>query len=130
MDTSTTNIFETASRSKLRFAFKGVIGTEELWDMSVETLDLIFKTLNAQARMTNEESLLGTKTRQEEELLLKIEIVKHIVKTKLDEAEARLKIQEKRQKRQEILETKANKEKADLAGKSLEELDKMLEELN
>ena len=42
-----TNMFEIAARNKFRFPFKGMISTEDLWDLSVENLDNVFKTLNS-----------------------------------------------------------------------------------
>jgi hypothetical protein len=122
-------MFETASRSKLRFQFNGSISTEDLWDLSVEKLDMLYKLFNGRAKLTKEESLLGTPTKQEEELTLQIELIKYVVKTKLDEADARLKLREMKQKKERIMEIMANKQDADLQGKSLEELAKMIEEL-
>lgn len=72
-----TNMFEIATRNKFRFPFKGVISTEDLWDLSVESLDNVFKTLNSEMKKTKEESLLSTKSKDDEVLELKIEIVKH-----------------------------------------------------
>lgn len=77
-----TNMFEIATRNKFRFPFKGVISTEDLWDLSVESLDNVFKTLNSEMKKTKEESLLSTKSKDDEVLELKIEIVKHIVAVK------------------------------------------------
>ena len=45
-----TNMFEIATRNKFRFPFKGVISTEDLWDLSVESLDNVFKTLNSEMK--------------------------------------------------------------------------------
>ena len=55
------NIFEVATREKFRFNFKGLISVEDLWVLSVENLDFIFKGLNKELKQVNEESLLNTK---------------------------------------------------------------------
>lgn len=123
-----TNIFEVAVRNKMRFPFKGMVSVEDLWDMSVENLDTIFKTLKTQLKTVQEESLLNTKTKEDKELDVRIEIVKYIVKTKLEEKEAQLNAKTKREEKQKILALIANKENEALQGKSIEELKAMLEE--
>lgn len=123
------NIFEYASRNKVRFPFKGMISVEDLWDLSLTNLDSIYKTLNKQVKQSEEESLLLTKTKVDEELEVQIAIVKHIVFVKLGEKEAREKAVEKKAKRQEILAIKAARGKAALENATDEELDKMLAEL-
>lgn len=123
------NIFEYASRNKVRFPFKGMISVEDLWDLCLTNLDSIYKTLNKQVKQSEEESLLLTKTKVDEELEVQIAIVKHIVFVKLGEKEAREKAVEKKAKRQEILAIKAARGKAALENATDEELDKMLAEL-
>ena len=56
-----TNMFEVATRNKFRFPFKGLISVEDLWELSVDNLDSIFKSLNSEMKKTKEESLLSTK---------------------------------------------------------------------
>ncbi|MBD8836230.1 hypothetical protein IFU39_00155 [Paenibacillus sp. CFBP 13594] len=127
---TTENIFEIATKTKIRFQFKGLMSTEDLWDLSVENLDSIFKTLNSQLKQVKEESLLNSKTKEDKELDVKIELVKHIVSTKLAEKEAQFKAKaqkEQKQKIQEILFTKQNQE---LENKSVEELQAMLGQLD
>ena len=123
------NVFEIASRSKFRFAFKGLISVEDLWDLQVTSLDRIFKGLNAQMKQATEESLLDTKTMEEKEVALKIEIVKHIVTVKLAEKARRLKAKENRENKQKIMEIMADKQDESLKNKSVEELETMLNEL-
>jgi len=90
-------MFEIAVRSKLRFPFRGLISVEDLWDLNVENLDAVFKELNSQIKRVQEESLLKTKSKQDEELELKINIVKYIVSVKLEETDLRVKAMEKRE---------------------------------
>lgn len=122
-------MFEYAVRNKVRFPFKGLISVEDLWDLSVRELDSIFKTLNAQVKESQEESLLATKTKEDETLSAQIEIVKHIVKTKLDEAETAKHSKELKEKKQKIMEIIAAKQDESLHNASVEELQAMLENL-
>ena len=123
------NIFELASRMKLRFSYKGMLSVEDLWDLSVQELDRIFKVLNAKLKVCNEESLLGSKSTENTELDLQVAIVRYIVEVKLAEAAARQMEAEKIAKRQKILAILAEKQEGALASKTEEELTKMLEDL-
>lgn len=122
-------MFEVAVRNKFRFPFRGLISVEDLWDLPVESLDLIFKELNSQIKRVQEESLLGSKTKQDKELELKIDIIKYIVSTKLEEAELRAKAKEKKEQKQKVLEILSAKQDEALKNKSVEELQTMLNEL-
>lgn len=123
-------MFEFALKNKVRFPYKGLVSVEDLWDLSVRDLDSIFKTLNAQVKKSQEESLLATKTKEDETLSVQIEIVKHIVKTKLDEAETAKQSRELKEKKQKIMEIIAAKQDESLHNASVEELQAMLNELN
>jgi tryptophanase len=122
-------MFEIATRTKMRFPFRGQISVEDLWDLSVENLDSIFKTLNSQVKKAKEESLLITKTKEDETLSTMIEIVKYIVTIKLAEENARIKAKEQKEKKQKIMEILSAKQDADLQNKSVDELQAMLNEL-
>ena len=106
-----------------------MVSVEDLWDLSVRDLDSIFKTLNAQVKKSQEESLLATKTKEDETLAIQIEIVKHIVKTKLDEAETAKQSKELKEKKQKIMEIIAAKQDESLKNASVEELQAMLANL-
>ncbi|MGF0147627.1 hypothetical protein ACQRDF_09445 [Lachnospiraceae bacterium SGI.054] len=127
---TTENLFESATRSKMRFPFKGMISVEDLWDLSLTNLDSVFKTLNAEVKRSEEESLLNTKSKEDEEISNKIEIVKYIVSVKLDEKKKREDAKKNAEMRQRLLEIKAKRQDAALENLSDEDLDKMLAELN
>ena len=121
-----TNMFEVATRNKFRFPFKGLISVEDLWELSVDNLDSIFKSLNSEMKKTKEKSLLSTKTREDEVLETKIEIVKYIVSVKLAEKEQRERAFLNKERNQKIMDIIAAKKDAELQNMSIEELEKML----
>ena len=124
------NMFEIATRNQFRFAFKGMLNVEDLWQLSPRDLDTIFKTLNSQLRQIKEESLLETKSMEDQILDVKIQIVKHIFNIKQEEEAKRIKAKENKEKKQKLMEILANKEDQDLLNKSKEDIQKMLNELN
>lgn len=121
------NLFEGAARAKYRFPFKGSITTEDLWDLSLQDLDRVFKTMNAEVKQTQEESLLKVKDEHSEILERKIEIVKHIVSVKQSEAEAVKDAANRKAQKKRILEIIAKKEDDALANMSLDDLKKMVD---
>lgn len=123
------NMFEVATREKMRFPFKGMISVEDLWDLSVQNLDKVFKTLNSQRKEAQEESLLNTKSSEDERLDTQIEIVKYIVNVKLEEQAARAKAAENKEKKQKIMALMAKKDDEAMENMSKEELQKLLDEL-
>ena len=125
----TEKIFEYATKNRLRFPYKGSQSTEDLWSLSVEELDKLFKLLNAKAKQLDEESLLEKKNEDDKILEIQIAIVKHIVAVKLEEKVAREKAVENKAKKQKILEILAAREDKVLENTTDEALRKMLAEL-
>ena len=124
------NIFEYATRNKVRFSFRGLISVEDLWDLSLTNLDFIYKELNKQSKQSEEKSLLNIKTQEDELLNVQIEIVKHIVSVKLAEKEAREKASAKKAQKQKIMSIIAAKQDEALQNSSIDDLKKMLDELD
>lgn len=122
-------MFIKASREKMRFPYKGLAMVEDLWDLPVTELDKIYKSLNAKAKQAQEESLLEVKTSEDEELTVQIEIIKYIVSMKLEEKKAVEMAKERKEQKQKIMSILASKQDEALQGKSIEELEKMLDEL-
>lgn len=90
-------MFENASRKKYRFeSAKGELTVENLWDLPLQSrsgfdLDTIARGLNAELKETAEESFVEANVSpRKAELDDKFEIVKHIIKVKLEENSARL----------------------------------------
>lgn len=126
---SNVNLFEVATKNKTRFPYRGSVSVEDLWDLSLTALDSVFKTLNAQVKQSKEESLLSTKSKEDEVLENQIEIVKYIVSVKLAEKAAREDALEKKEKKQKIMQIMATKQDEALQNASMEDLQKMLNEL-
>lgn len=124
------NLFEIATRNRYRFNYKGVMTVEDLWSLRVEDLDAIFKMLNRQKKTADEDSLLATKSAEDQDLANKIDIVRYIVSVKLDEAAERVSAAEKKAQRDKIMEIVAKKKDKALEDMGIEDLMKKLEELN
>ena len=122
-------LFINATRANYQFPFRGMINVIDLWDLSLTNLDSVFKTLNAEVKKSEEESLLNTKSKEDEELSNKIEIVKYIVSVKLDEKKKREDAKKNAEMRQRLLEIKAKRQDAKLENMSDEDLDKAPAEL-
>jgi len=127
---SNEKMFELAVRTKMRFPFKGLVSVEDLWDLSVRNLDSIFKSLNSQLKQVKEESLLDTKTKQDEEIDIKIGIIKYIVAVKLEEENIRLRAKEQKEKKQKIMEIISDRQDDNLKNMPMNELENMLKELD
>ena len=123
-------LFINATRNNYQFPFRGMINVIDLWDLSLTNLDSVFKTLNVEAKKSEEESLLNTKSKEDEEISNKIEIVKYIVSVKLDEKKKREDAKKNAEMRKRLLEIKAKRQDAALENMSDEDLDKALAELS
>lgn len=122
------DILEKAIRLKLRFNFKGMLTVEDLWDLKLNELDMIYKELNQQKKLQESESLL-TNNSINDIVNLQIEIIKYVVEQKQAEQLAKQTEIEKQQQKQKILEILSRKQDDDLQNKSTEDLLKMLENL-
>ena len=120
------DLFKIATKKKYRFNYKGQATVEDLWELSVEELDKIYKNLKSLQKNASEESLLQTVTKEDKELNNKIEIIKTIVTDKLAAKDRAMKAASQRAQNQRILEIMADKQDAALKEKSIEELQNML----
>ena len=128
-------MFEKASRMKLRFPSPvGMLTVEDVWDLPLVSkkganLDDMARYLNKELKNSDTESFVLKRTKPNEELSLKFEIVKHIIAVRLAENEAAENLQKAKEKKQQILGIIADKEAESLKGKSLDELKALLDSL-
>lgn len=127
------NMFEQASRKKLRFDTKvGLLTVEDLWNLPLTSktkacLDDIAIALNNELKSTGE-SFVSTSTK-DPVTELKFEIVKYIIQTRMDENKRKLEAEQKSAKREQINALIARKEAGALENLSLEELRELANQL-
>lgn len=135
----TTNIFEKASRMKLRFETnRGSFTVEDLWDLRLTStngspnLDQIAVDLSKSVNESTQISFVNSTVKTNEVERLKFEIVKHIIDTRL--AESRKKAEEaaaqaaKKATKDRIVEILEQRKTEELSSKSVEELTRLLNE--
>lgn len=125
-----TNLFEKASKMKLRFSTtKGVLSTEDLWDLSLESLDRIAKNLYKQIKESEEISFISEKSSEDTLASIKLEIVKFVITYKMDEAKEKKLRAEKLALKKRIADEIAKKKDNKISEMSIEELEKVYNEL-
>lgn len=134
MNNTTNNMFERASQFKFRYPWKGMITTEDLWDLNQGQLDAVYQALSKELKTCQEgDSLLSAKPAnifdKEQELTTKIDLVKYIFNCKKQATELHRMEAERAAKKQHILEILAAKQENALQNMSEEDLKKMLDDL-
>lgn len=125
-----TNLFEKASKMKLRFSTtKGILSTEDLWDLSLESLDKIAKNLYKQIKESEEISFISEKSSEDTLASMKLEIVKFVITFKMDEAKEKKLRAEKLSLKKRIADEIAKKKDNKISEMSIEELEKVYNEL-
>ena len=133
-NTTINDMFEMASKFKFRYPWKGMITTEDLWDLNQVQLDTIYQTLSKELKVCQEgDSLLSDKPAnlfdKEQDLTARIEVVKYIFNCKQRASELHRMEEERAAKKQHILEILAAKQENALQNMSEEDLKKMLDDL-
>jgi hypothetical protein len=121
------NIFEAASRKKLTFKVaNGVVKTEDLWDLSLETLDKAALALNKEIKNSDEGTFLAKRTPANTTLTLQFDIVLHIIEVKQEEQEKKKLAKERAEKRAQLKELIGKKIRNAQEEKSIDELEREL----
>ena len=117
-------------RNKYRFEFKGLISAEDLFDLKLEDLDVIYRGLKKEEQELLGDSLLETaENPAKREVEAKIDIVKSIFAIKKVEMENAKRALENKAQKAKILAIIENKQDQELSEKSIEELRKIYDSL-
>ena len=123
-------MFKQATKQKLRFATnKGYLSVEDLWDLSLPSLDKIAVALDEQLAKSPRKSFITDNTPKNDELELKFNIVKEIIATKMKEKSDKEIAKDKAAEKARLTELLAKKRSEKLESLSEEELMKRLAEL-
>jgi len=125
------NIFEKGAREKVRFYHHGSIMIEDLWDLSVDSLDQLYRQVNNDLKDLNGEGLIKNNDINNNALTLQLQsdLIKYIFTDRQEKVKA-AKIEKIHQERKNrIMEIITNKQDQSLEEKSVDELMNMLEEL-
>lgn len=122
--------FEKASKKKLRFeSSKGQLSVEQLWDLSLDSLDTIGMKIKKKLEENGTESLISTKPKTNADDELRFAIVKHIIDYKLKQQKERADRQARSEKIQSLQQLAVQKQNEAFSSQSLEEIQKQLAEL-
>ena len=125
------NIFERAAKEKIRFEFRGLIATEDLWDLTIENLDELFQQTYAQLKAQSGEGLLltGIQNPVSDYLRLQADLIRYVFEDKQKMA-ADFKMKKlQNEKKKRIMEIITDKQDETLASKSVAELKEMLDDM-
>lgn len=118
-------LFAEATRSKYRFqSSKGLLSTEDLWDLGKPALNTIYVAL--QKQIAGESGLMVSPTSADTELRKKMEVVKTIFEYKQAAAERAEEAEKKRTQREQIASIIADKKNEVFKAMSIEELEGLL----
>lgn len=130
------NLFEYATRNKLRFAStRGELTIEQLWDVPLRSkddfnLDAVAKAANQALKDASEESFVETtRTPAHARLEATLEIVKHVIEAKLSDEEAAKKRAENKLEKEKLLRVLAEKQEGKLSALSERQLRERIEAL-
>ena len=131
------NMFEIAARKKFRFSStRGELTTEQLLDAPLRSkdgfdLNAIAKAANAALKEVSEESFVETtKSPATAALELKLEIVKYVIQSKLDEEAAAKDRAARKIEKDKLVEILASKKNEALLGLSEKEIQRRIAELS
>jgi hypothetical protein len=125
-------MYKIAAKQKLRFdSTRGLIATEDLFNLPLEELDIIARTYSKKTKESKEESFIKpVKTDTTSVFKLSLDIVKDVIADKIAARDIAQKAAETKLKKAKILDIMADKENDELKGKSLDDLKEMLDELS
>jgi len=119
--------YKLATRQKLRFQTnKGLLSTEQLWDLSLEELDALAVSLETEHAQSAKRSFLTRTSVKDKIAKLRFDVVLDVLNTKAAEQEKASEEREVREHNKKIIALIAEKQDESLKGKSIKQLEAML----
>lgn len=134
MNTNPTNLFASATRRKLRFdTQKGQLSTEELWDLSLKSLDNVAQTVDARlddkkgkSFLTNPDAKADAAKQDDRD---RLEILMFIIATKEADNKAAREAQSKQAQLALLRGLRDKKTMENLESQDLSEIERQIKEL-
>jgi hypothetical protein len=133
----TMNLFEFATRNKLRFSsIKGELTAEQLWDVPLRSndgfnLNEVAKQANKSWKAATEESFVeAPRTSAHVRLEVALDLVKHVINAKLSEEETAKTRADNRIEKEKLLKILAEKQNGKLSDLSEKELQRRIAALD
>lgn len=119
--------FKLATQQKLRFQTnKGLLSTEQLWDLSLEELDALAVSLETEHKQSAKKSFLVKTSVKDKTAKLRFDVVIDVLGTMVAEQEAALEALEIKEHNKKIITLISEKQDESLKGKSIKQLEAML----
>lgn len=130
MSTENNTLFITACRKKFRFeTSKGLLTTEDLFDLNLNSLDAIAVALDDKIQKLGRKSFVAKRAASTSTLNDQLEVVKFVIETKIAEDEQK-KVKADKESQKAFLNTLLEKKKTEqMEGLSVEEIQKQIASL-
>ena len=119
--------FKLASQQKLRFQTnKGLLSTEQLWDLSLKDLDALAVSLETEHKESGKKSFLVKTSVKDKTAKLRFDVTLDVLNTKVEEMQAAQEAAEIKEHNKKIITLISEKQDESLKGKSIKQLEGML----
>ena len=120
--------FKLASQQKLRFQTnKGLLSVEQLWDLSLEDLDALAVSLETEHKESGKKSFLVKTSAKDKTAKLRFDVVLDVLNTNVEAEQAALAERERKANNEKIIGIIADKQDESLKGKTIKQLEAMLQ---
>lgn len=120
--------FKLATQQKLRFqTSKGSLSTEQLWDLSIPELDTLAVSLEDEYNKSGKKSFVVKSSAKDKATKLRFDVVLDVLTTKVEEQQAATAEKERKEHNNKILGLIAEKQDESLKGKTIKQLEAMLQ---
>lgn len=119
--------FKLASQQKLRFqTTKGLLSTEQLWDLPLDELDFLAVSLEIEHKESGKKSFLVKTSVKDKTAKLRFDVVLDVLNTKVEEAQIAAEAAEIKEHNKKIIGLIAEKQDESLKGLSIKQLEAKL----